>query len=155
MSKLQDAISAQGKFLSGLVVGDKVLICYDGGEIYDAGHIWRVDEKIVDLDQADRLGFNERRFSCKTGKQHGGTLVLRPFDETLYRAHLAERAALEERYEQRRQAERQATRDGAIVAILSVADMIDAENLARLSDSDLRSLMAILSKLGEPCPELI
>lgn len=90
-------------------------------------------------------------FSHKTGKQRGG----RRFDEELYRAHLAAQKEREGRHEQRRQVEQQAKRDGLVVAILSVADMIDAENLARLSDNDLRLLMIIMNKLGEPCQELI
>jgi hypothetical protein len=136
------------KFLGGLQKGDMVLVCQEDGEVRCTAKVWRAEDKIIRAMGGGELRYNEETFSRKTGRQRGGSLILRPYDDVLYQEHVVKTAKLTEEYRQRKQAYDAEKRDGLKVAILSVADMIGDENLDGLSTDDLQSLMTILNKLG-------
>lgn len=80
--------------------------------------------------------------------ERGADLILAPYDEQAHGAHQRAMAEMCACAEQRREAQRQAKRSARKNNILQMADLIDADGLDSLSDSDLQALVAILNKIG-------
>lgn len=154
MSTTKD-VAYQG-FLKGLKGGDRVLVCFEDGEIYCAAEVFpnpiggsdkRFRVQSIDTNQI-RLYTNDCYFMRGTGKQWGGDVYLQPFDEMRYQAKVAEWAAISQGLEQQRK-ERAATKRSALLLAVSAVTVegIEYERLERLSTSELEALSVILGKL--------
>jgi uncharacterized protein (DUF1778 family) len=158
VSNLQSKVSAYDKFLSGLRIGDKVLICHKDGNVFSHGTVSPATTgksfRIRVFKQGSDSSYYPEEFSRKTGKQHGVDYYIQPYGEERYQAHVEEIGKKKAAFFQQAAQREHERRAPVIQSIMATADMIDEDNLGRLSDSELRSLMTILNKLGEPAPEL-
>lgn len=142
MSTTKD-VAYQG-FLGSLKPGDKVLVCHEGGEVYEAGEAIPFSHRTAIYVRFAQ--FPTKNFSRKTGKERGGSLVIQPYDEARHQAHVAQQEARKQRYEEKYQAKQAEKRNAALWAVYD-ATSISLESLEKLSTGDLQSLAGILGKL--------
>lgn len=139
-------------FLKNLKPSDKVLVCFENGEVYakaEVSHFSYGGKAIEIRFPSSPLHFQDRHFAIKNGVQRGGDLRLQPYDEARWQTHVDAMEIHRREINQRRVAQDAERRDSLKTTILSVSNMIDDENLDRLSTSDLQTLATLLKKLDE------